>query len=244
MKIAWGITGAGHLLQDSVEILEMLSLDHELSIFLSGAGEEVLKMYGLFERVVSVTGGYYQELVLEAEQESSYPIAGRFSLGKYDLLVVSPSTSNTIGKIVNGIADTLITNIVAQAGKGAVKTWIIPVDLESGDIETVLPSKLELDICQRCETCEAAVVCPGGAIIPGVEINLLHCQGCGACQIECPFDAIEGGKKITIHMRDVDIMNTRKLYEFNDLEVLRHPSEVKKLIHNERINTFINEGTR
>ena len=195
MKIAWGITGAGHLLLDSVEILEMLSIDHKITVFLSGAAEEVIKMYGLYERVISVTGGYYQELVAEAEQKSSYPIAGRFSLGKYDLLIVSPTTSNTIGKIVNGIADTLITNIIAQAGKGKVKTYIIPVDLESGVIETVLPSKLELEICQKCETCSAAKACPSAAISPGVEINLLQCQGCGACQIACPFDAIKGGKK-------------------------------------------------
>ena len=230
MKIAWGITGAGHLLQDSVEILEMLSVDHKITIFLSGAGEEVVKMYGLFERVKSVTGGYYRELVTEAEQKSSYPIAGRFSLGKYDLLVISPTTSNTIGKIVNGIADTLITNIIAQAGKGGVKTYINPVDLELGDVETVLPSKLELDICQNCETCEAAAACPRAAISPGVEINLLLCQGCGVCQIACTFDAIKGGKKITIHMRDVDIRNTRKLCEFEDLKALRHPLEIKNLI--------------
>jgi dihydromethanopterin reductase (acceptor) len=69
VKIAWGITGAGHLLQDSVEILEMLSMDHKITVFLSGAAEEVIKMYGLYERVINVTGGYYRELVIEAEQK-------------------------------------------------------------------------------------------------------------------------------------------------------------------------------
>lgn len=228
MKIAWGITGAGHLLQPSVELLEKISKDHEVTVFLSGAGEEVLKMYGLFKRVENVTGGYYRELVCEADQKSSFPMTGRFSLGKYHLLMVSPATSNTIGKIVNGIADTLVTNAVAQAGKGGVKTCIVPVDLESGDLETVLPSKLELDLCKKCETCEAAAVCPQQAITPGVEINLLLCQGCGACQMACPFGAVTGGKKITIHMRDIDIQNTRKLDEFGDVEVLRHPSEFEK----------------
>jgi dihydromethanopterin reductase (acceptor) len=230
MKIAWGITGAGHLLSDSVDVLEELAKDHEVTILLSGAGEEVLKMYGLFERVKSVTGGRYRELVLENEQRSSFPMTGRFSLGKYDLLMVSPTTSNTIGKIVNGIADTLITNAVAQAGKGRVKTFIIPVDLESGDIRTVLPSKLELELCQKCETCEAAAACPNQAITPGVEINLLKCKGCGACQVACPFGAVTGGKKITIHMRDIDIQNTRKLYEFGGVEVLKHPSQLKKFL--------------
>src|SRR5664280_3858510 len=149
MKIAWGITGAGHLLQESVNILVELSKEHEVTVLLSGAGEEVLKMYGLFETVAKITGGKYRELVLEDDQRASFPMTGRFSLGTYDLLVVSPTTSNTIGKIVNGIADTLITNAVAQAGKGHVETYIIPVDLESGDLETVLPSKLELERCQN-----------------------------------------------------------------------------------------------
>lgn len=227
MKIGFGITGAGHLLLESVELLEKLMAKHDVTVLLSAAGEEVLKMYGLFERVQTITGGYYNELILEKEQKSSYPITGRFSLGKYDLLIVSPATSNTIGKIVNGIADTLITNAVAQAGKGHVQTIIIPVDLEFGDLETVLPSKLELDLCQKCELCEPAAACPGDAITPGVEIDLLKCEGCGACAVACPFSAISAGKIITIHMREIDIKNTKKLYEFEGVEVLGHPSEFR-----------------
>jgi dihydromethanopterin reductase (acceptor) len=228
VKIAWGITGAGHLLESSVETLKILKKEgHDISVFLSGAGKEVLKMYGLYNQVKNITSGeYYNELVLEKDQEWSYPMTGRFSLGKYDLLVVSPTTSNTIGKIVNGIADTLVTNAVAQAGKGQVKTLIIPVDLESGELETVLPSKLELDLCERCEECDAAEACPNQAITPGVEINLLKCKGCGACQIACPFDAVTGGKKIIIHMREIDIDNTQKLFKFQGIEVLPSPSAV------------------
>ncbi|MCC7557692.1 MAG: hypothetical protein KO217_03245, partial [Methanobacteriaceae archaeon] len=156
MKVAWGITGAGHLLLESVEILENMAHEHEITILISKAGEEVLKMYGLFKRVKKLTGGYYRELALEKDQESSFPITGRLSMGRYDVLIVSPTTSNTIAKIVYGIADSLITNAVAQAGKGRVKTFIIPVDMESGELQTVLPSKLELDLCQKCQICEAA----------------------------------------------------------------------------------------
>ncbi len=139
------------------------------------------------------------------------------------MLIVSPTTSNTIGKIVNGIADTLITNAVAQSGKGQVETYIIPVDMESGDLQTVLPSKLELELCQNCEICDASATCPNNAITPGVEINLLKCKGCGACQIACAFGAVTGGRLITIHMRDIDIQNTMKLYEIEGINVLSHP---------------------
>ncbi|MGC9517728.1 MAG: dihydromethanopterin reductase (acceptor) [Methanomicrobiales archaeon] len=226
MKIAWGITGAGHLLLESVEILENLAQKHEVTILLSKAGEEVLKMYGLFERVKKISGGYYRELALEKEQESSFPITGRLSMGRYDLLIISPTTSNTIAKIVYGIADSLITNAVAQAGKGKVKTIIIPVDMESGELQTVLPSKLELDLCQKCQICEAAAVCPNDAINPGVEINLLKCKGCGLCQQACPFGAISGGKIITIYMREIDVKNTGKLMDLDGIVVLKHPSKL------------------
>ena len=230
MRIAWGITGAGHLLKESVDTLTELSKMHEVTILLSGAGEEVLRMYGLFETVKNLTGGKYRELVRENDQRESFPMTGRFSLGTYDMLIISPTTSNTIGKIVNGIADTLITNAVAQAGKGLVKNYIIPVDLESGELQTVLPSKLELELCENCETCEASAACPNDAITPGVEINLLKCKGCGACQTACPFGAVTGGRIITIHMRDIDIENTSKLNEIQGIEVLSHPNELNDIL--------------
>ncbi len=216
------------MLLESVEVLEEIAAkdENQVTVLLSGAGEEVLKMYGLFGRVKSLTGGYYQELILEKDQMWSYPISGRFSLGRYDLLIVSPTTSNTIAKLVHGIADSLVTNAVAQAGKGHVRTLLVPVDLESGDLETVLPSKLELDLCQNCDTCEAAAACPPDAITPGVEINLLKCEGCAACQVACPYGAVSGGSIITIHMREIDIENSQKLQQLEGIEVLKHPSQI------------------
>lgn len=231
MRIAWAFTGAGHLLLESVESLEKMASQHEVTVMISRAGEEVLKMYGLFERVVKITGGYYREMALEKDQEFSFPITGRLSMGRYDLLVVSPATSNTIAKIVNGVADTLVTNAVAQAGKGAVKTLIIPVDMEAGDVETVLPSKLELEECKNCQPCEAAASCPSDAIIPGTEINLLKCVGCGECQQACPFNAVSGGKIITIHMRQLDVENTHKLVHLEEVGVLRTPQDIWKHIN-------------
>jgi len=147
MRIGFAFTGAGHLLRESVQVAEKLAKDHEVTVFLSGAAEEVLKMYGLYERIERITGGKYRELATDSNQKFSYPITGRLSLGKYDLLIVSPATANTVSKIVYGIADTLVTNAVAQAGKGAVPTYMVPVDIHSGPIDTVLPSKMELSKC-------------------------------------------------------------------------------------------------
>lgn len=226
MRIAFAFTGAGHLLRESVRVVEKLAKSHEVTVFLSGAACEVLKMYGLYERVERITGGKYRELATDLDQKFSYPITGRLSLGKYDLLVVSPATANTVSKIVYGIADTLVTNAVAQAGKGAVPVYMVPVDIHPGPIDTVLPSKMELSKCQSCDDCVAALACEQGAIIPQSEIDLTKCIGCGLCRNTCPYDAISEGKIITIYMRDIDIENTRKLTSIDNIKIFENPEDI------------------
>ena len=226
MRIGFAFTGAGHLLRESVQLAEALAKNHEVTVFLSGAAEEVLKMYGLYERVERITGGKYRELATDSNQKFSYPITGRLSLGKYDLLIVSPATANTVSKIVYGIADTLVTNAVAQSGKGAVPVYMVPVDIHPGPIDTVLPSKMELSKCQSCDECYAALACEQGAIIPHEEIDLTKCIGCGLCRNTCPYDAISEGKIITIYMRDIDIENTRKLASIDDIQIFESPKDI------------------
>ena len=226
MRIAFAFTGAGHLLKESVDLACRLAEEHEVTVLLSGAAEDVLKMYGLYERVVNLTGGKYRELATDSNQKFSYPITGRFSIGKYDLLIVSPATANTVSKIVYGIADTLVTNAVAQAGKGAVKTFMVPVDIHPGPVDTVLPSKIELSRCEGCKDCVAALSCQQGAIIPHQEIDLTKCIGCGLCRNSCPNDAISEGKIITIYMRDIDVENTRRLAEIDDIRIFEKPEDI------------------
>ena len=71
MKIGWAFTGAGHLLRESVEAMEDVAKYHDVTVFLSHASEEVLKMYGLYERVVAVTGGRYNEVASDSNQRFS-----------------------------------------------------------------------------------------------------------------------------------------------------------------------------
>ena len=230
MRIAFAFTGAGHLLRESVQLAEKLAGEHEVTIFLSGAAEEVLKMYGLYERVERLTGGKYRELATDSNQKFSYPITGRLSLDKYDLTIVSPATANTVSKIVYGIADTLVTNAVAQSGKGAVPVYMVPVDIHPGPIDTVLPSKIELSKCQDCDDCVAALSCEQGAIIPHSEIDLTKCIGCGLCRNSCPYDAISEGKIVTIYMRDIDIENTKKLSQIDDIQIFENPEDILDFI--------------
>ena len=226
MRIGFAFTGAGHLLRESVHLAEKLAKEHEVTVFLSGAAEEVLKMYGLYERIEKITGGKYRELATDSNQKFSYPITGRLSLGKYDLLIVSPATANTVSKIVYGIADTLVTNAVAQSGKGAVPVYMVPVDIHPGPIDTVLPSKMELSKCQSCDDCLASLACEQGAIIPHEEIDLTKCIGCGLCRNTCPYDAISEGKIITICRRDIDILNTRNLSSIDNIQIFENPEDI------------------
>ncbi len=230
MKIAFCITGAGHLLEQSVKLAEKISQKNDLTIFLSAAAVEVLKMYGFYEKIIQLSGGKYNELYTEINQRFSYPITGRLSLGKYDLLIVTPATANTVSKIVYGIADSLVTNAVAQAGKGAVNIFMVPVDYHSGAIDTILPSKLELSLCENCDECISALTCKNGAIIPASEIDLTKCTGCGLCKNSCPNGAINAGKIVTIYMRDIDIENTKKLSQMKGITIFEKPFDILEYI--------------
>lgn len=138
-KIAWGITGAGAFLKDCVEIISSLPKD-KVDIFLSKAGEEVLRIYNLWDCL----RGY--SLVLD--RSSSSPSCGLLYSGIYSLLVIAPATSNTVAKIVYGIADTLITNIFAQAGKAGISSIVLPTDVDEGLI-SLSPSGKSIIIKKR-----------------------------------------------------------------------------------------------
>jgi flavoprotein len=76
-------------------------------------------------------------------------IAGLLQIGKYDLLVVAPLTANSTAKIAHGIADTLITNAVAQTLKGTTPVLLMPVDQQPGEVKTVDPNNEEFIIKTR-----------------------------------------------------------------------------------------------
>jgi flavoprotein len=80
---------------------------------------------------------------------------GDLQLGKYDFLLIMPSTSNTVGKIAAGISDTLLSNAAAQAMKGNVPVYIFPADQKKGEITTDLPGGKRLTLTMRDVDLEA-----------------------------------------------------------------------------------------
>jgi len=128
-RIAWAMTGAGHMLEQCVEVL--LNLERA-DVFLSRAAEEVLQMYALRERIGASPKRLY------ADTRFSSPVVGRFSGGSYSVLVIAPATSNSVAKFVHGISDTLVTNLFAQAGKAGVPIIVFPTDL-APEVVSVIP---------------------------------------------------------------------------------------------------------
>ena len=228
MKIMWGITGAGHLLKESIDVLDKLSKKHEMTIIFSNAGLEVVKKYGYYRKIEKImTRNKNNKMVFDCDEKYSYPLSGKLTYDMYDLIIISPTTANSVAKIVNGIADTLVTNVVAQSGKGQIPLIIVPVDQKEGLIKTTLPPRIDKEICKRCKMCMAKTICPAKAINPP-EIETSKCIRCMECEGCCMYDAIITDETFELYIRKIDADNTRKLEKIENVTTLFHPEEILK----------------
>ena len=119
MKVLWCICGGEYLMEEAVSVLEGLD---DVTVVFSAAAEEVASMYRLKERAESAA----KETIFEHRQGKSSPIVMR--LGRFDMVVVAPCTANTCAKIVLGVADSLVSNIVSQAIKAGMPVIALPTD--------------------------------------------------------------------------------------------------------------------
>ncbi|MDD5364610.1 MAG: flavoprotein [Gallionellaceae bacterium] len=146
-RIAWGLTGSGHYLRESLEYIETLP---EVDLFVTKAAVEVLSMYGIpLDRLRE------RHRVFQDHTASSVPVGFLYS-GHYHTLVIGPATSNTVAKCVAGISDTLVTNLYAQAGKCRVPSIVFACDCEStviteapGQTVTLYPRPIDLANTER-----------------------------------------------------------------------------------------------
>ena len=152
IRIAWGITGCGDHLKESLDLMKEVTKEHNLDVrvFLSQAGEMVIKWYKLYSDLKTSFPKTY------SERSPNVPfLVGDLQLGKYDFILIMPSTSNTVGKIAAGISDTLLSNAAAQAMKANVPVYIFPADQKKGDIVTDLPGGKKLTLTMRDVDIEA-----------------------------------------------------------------------------------------
>ena len=146
VRVAWGITGAGDYLRESLDAMIELTRDFgvEVTVLLSKNGELVVKWYDLWD---DLNASFDK---VRSEKGPNLPfLAGPLQLGHYAFLFVSPATGNTVAKIAYGIADSLITNCVAQTVKGGTPVLIYPVDQVAGSQETEGPRGERITISTR-----------------------------------------------------------------------------------------------
>ncbi len=156
-RLAWAITGSGHYLRESLQILTSLK---DVDIFLSKAAAEIIKQYGFQTQLEKMGHRVFQD-----KTASSVPVEF-FYEGKYDALVIAPATSNTIAKMAYGFSDSLVTNLYAQAGKTRVKSVVFACDtapeLESEapkkNMVKVFPRQIDLDNVQKLSQFEATTI--------------------------------------------------------------------------------------
>jgi dihydromethanopterin reductase (acceptor) len=157
---AWALTGSGHYLRECMDLA--LAFD-DVDFFLSRAAEEVLPMYGwslpALKREMAGRGRVFRETNF-----SSVPV-GLLYRGHYHTVIVGPATSNTVAKCVAGIADTLVTNMYAQAGKCRIESIVFACDAEpvvitdAPDGRVVLyPRRIDLDNTARLSGFEFTTV--------------------------------------------------------------------------------------
>ncbi len=148
IRIAWGITGAGDRLRETVGVMKRIKERYqiEVRVFASKAGEQVLKWYKAYDEIKSS----FDRFSVEVNANSPF-LAGEVQVGKYAMMVIAPATSNTVAKIASGIADTLLSNAALMALKAFVPVYIMPSDYEEGEVITELPDGKKLRLRIRKE---------------------------------------------------------------------------------------------
>jgi archaeoflavoprotein AfpA len=154
-KVAWGITGSGDRLAETIEVMKQIKKQYdeaaEIQVFLSKAATTVLKHYRLENELKTNFERTY------AEVDSNTPfLAGWLQLRKYEFLLIAPATSNTVAKIACQIADTMLTNAVSMGLKASAPIYIMPTDKKEGVTFTKLPKGETMKLQIRPEDAENA----------------------------------------------------------------------------------------
>lgn len=152
-KVAWGITGSGDRLSDTISIMnemkEEYQNDVDLRVFLSKAGEQVVRWYKLYEQLKQD----FKRVSVEINSNSPF-LAGDLQLRKFEFLLIAPATSNTVAKISVGVTDSLLCNSAVMAMKAFVPVYVMPSDYKEGTVITKLPNGNDLKLRVRKEDAE------------------------------------------------------------------------------------------
>ncbi|MFW9962709.1 MAG: archaeoflavoprotein AfpA [Candidatus Sifarchaeia archaeon] len=178
-RIVWGITGSGDLIREIIKTMKQLEDDENirLTVIVSKAGEQMLRLYGLWDEL----NESFSKVLKESNANVPF-IAGPLQIGKYDAFIVAPLTANSTAKIAHGIADTLITNAIAQTLKGSTPVLLYPVDQvdeevrtvgPKGEVFSIKPRIVDLENVKRLREMERVIVLDSPLKIPQIVSDLL-----------------------------------------------------------------------
>ena len=152
-KVAWVITGAGDKIANFIEEMKKIQQEYadtvEVQVFLSKAGDQVLKYYRLEEDLKQ----NFDKVRVEVNSNAPF-LAAWMQMGKYEFLLIAPATSNTVSKIAHSIGDTMLTNAAIMSLKAFVPVYIAPTDYKEGTVYTKLPNGKEMKLRVRKEEVE------------------------------------------------------------------------------------------
>jgi len=152
-KAAWGITGSGEQLAQTIETMAKIKKQYQnkvdIIVYLSKAADQVLKYY----KLVNALKENFSKIWIEINANAPF-LAGQLQTGKFEFLLIAPASSNTVAKISMGIADSLLTNSAIMALKGFTPVYIMPTDYKGGTTTTKLPNGRDAKIRIREEDVE------------------------------------------------------------------------------------------
>ncbi len=178
----------------------------------------------------------FNDVIFEIDEGASYPSSATASIGKYDYVVISPATGNTIAKLVAGIADNLITNLAIMANKSRkTQVLITPTDFKVGEVKSYLPILLHPDTCRKCAECSALWACKPGAIRRKrgkVKLNRLKCIGCLDCVKFCRYTVITFLEETTITVQEREANAVANLAKQDGYKLFPTPEELYEHLMN------------
>ncbi len=152
-KIAWGIAGAGEKMVETLQMMKKIKKEYEdevdIDVYISKAGEQVIKYYGIASEIET----NFNNVWVEINANSPF-LAGQIQLGKYEFLLIAPSSANTVAKIALRMGDTLLANSAIMGQRANIPLYIMPSDYEEGVTITKLPNGKDLKLTLRKEDVE------------------------------------------------------------------------------------------
>ena len=121
----------------------------EIQVFVSKAGETVLKFYNLEKELRQ----NFPKFTVEQNANSPF-LAAWLQMHKYEFLLIAPASSNTVAKIAYGIGDTMLTNAASMSLKAFAPVYVVPVDYEEKTLVTKLPNGKDMKLRVRKEDAE------------------------------------------------------------------------------------------